>query len=42
MDAIKRLRGAGLSRHDAIHAIGCVLTAHMNELMARQKGQYAQ
>jgi hypothetical protein len=33
---LTRLRKEGLSRHDAIHAIGSVLAGHLNEL-ARMK-----
>src|SRR5215207_811508 len=29
-EAIKRLMGEGLSRHEALHAIGSVLLTHMN------------
>jgi len=32
-DALVRLRADGLSRHDAVHAIGSVLAAEMFELM---------
>lgn len=31
--ALGRLRGQGLSRHDAVHAIGSVLAEHMHELL---------
>jgi hypothetical protein len=30
---VERLMGEGLSRHDAIHAVGYVLTAHIHELL---------
>ncbi|HEX6040957.1 hypothetical protein [Longimicrobium sp.] len=33
-EAIVRLMGQGLSRHDALHAVGSVLLTHMNEAMA--------
>lgn len=35
--AVPRLMAQGLSRHDAIHAIGWVLAQHMYELMASQQ-----
>ncbi|MBN1418802.1 MAG: hypothetical protein JXP34_08500 [Planctomycetes bacterium] len=31
--ALERLRGEGLDRHDAIHAIGSILLDHMSTLM---------
>ncbi len=31
--ALGRLRRSGLTRHDAIHAIGSVLAEHMNEVV---------
>ena len=31
--ALGRLRRSGLTRHDAIHAIGTVLAEHMNEVV---------
>jgi hypothetical protein len=31
--AVARLVNEGLSRHDALHAIGCVLAAHLTEAM---------
>jgi hypothetical protein len=31
---LKRLQREGLSRHDAIHAIGFVLAAHMHDLVS--------
>jgi hypothetical protein len=37
-DAMARLRAEGLSRHDAIHAIGWVLIGHIGHLM-RGKGK---
>jgi hypothetical protein len=36
VETLERLQRDGLDRHDAIHAIGSVLAAHMYELM---KGQ---
>lgn len=33
-EAIKRLMGEGLSRHEALHAIGSVLLTHMNNAAA--------
>jgi hypothetical protein len=33
IDAIRRLRSQGLSRHEALHAVGSVLAAHMMNLM---------
>jgi sirohydrochlorin ferrochelatase len=35
-ETLDRLRAEGLSRHDAIHAVGSVLVAHLNRL-ARDK-----
>ncbi|MFL6625954.1 MAG: hypothetical protein ACJ8G1_05840 [Vitreoscilla sp.] len=32
--AMSRLNGEGLSRHDALHAIGSALAAHLNDLAA--------
>ncbi len=32
--AIARLRKEGLSRHDAVHAVGSVLAEHLNDLMS--------
>ncbi len=32
-DALVRLRKSGLTRHDAIHAIGSVLAEHLHELV---------
>ncbi len=32
IDAMDRLMGEDLCRHDAIHAIGCVLSEHLNDL----------
>jgi hypothetical protein len=48
MEAMARLMGEGLSRHEAIHAIGCVLSSHLNnlrlaedeELLADPQGTY--
>lgn len=34
IDAMTRLRKEGLSRHDAIHAIGSVLIAHIHKLLS--------
>jgi hypothetical protein len=34
--AMSRLMGEGMSRHDAIHAIGWVLAAHMRRAMAER------
>ena len=36
-EAVDRLMGEGLSRHDAIHAVGAVLTTHMHRAMVEQK-----
>ena len=36
--AMARLTGEGLSRHDAVHAIGFVLAGHLNALF-RAKGE---
>ena len=33
LEAMTRLMGEGLSRHDAVHAIGCVLNNHLHNLM---------
>jgi uncharacterized protein YoaH (UPF0181 family) len=33
-EAIQRLMGEGLSRHDALHAVGSVLITHMNNARA--------
>lgn len=33
VDTLKRLQGEGLSRHDALHAIGSVLAEDLYELM---------
>lgn len=33
-EAIARLMGEGLSRHDALHAVGSVLLTHMNRATA--------
>jgi hypothetical protein len=30
-DAVDRLMGEGMSRHDAIHAIGAILSKHMHQ-----------
>ena len=35
--AVPRLIAQGLSRHDAIHAIGWVLAQHLHELMTRDQ-----
>lgn len=39
VDTMIRLRGEGLTRHDALHAIGSVLAEHMQALL--QKGPSA-
>lgn len=36
-EAIRRLRSEGLSRHDAIHAVGSVLAGHMWQLLQHEK-----
>ena len=33
METLARLQGEGLSRHDAVHAIGSVLAGHIYELL---------
>lgn len=33
IDALARLRAEGLTRHDAVHAVGMVLAGHMYELL---------
>lgn len=33
-EAVDRLMGEGLSRHDAIHAVGAVLATHMHRALA--------
>src|SRR3982750_3642786 len=33
---LQHLLGEGLTRHDALHAIGCVLTEHMFELLQHE------
>ena len=35
--ALTRLMGEGMSRHDAIHAIGWLATEHMRRAMAKQR-----
>ena len=37
VDALSRLLAGGLDRHDAIHAIGCVLMDHMSNLISKPK-----
>ena len=32
-DTLKRLMDEGLDRHDSVHAIGCVLTEHIQEIL---------
>jgi len=32
-ETLERLKGEGLSRHDAIHAVGSVLVEHLNRLI---------
>jgi hypothetical protein len=34
-----RLRGEGLDRHDAVHAIGSVLAGHMHSLLVGEQGE---
>ena len=36
-DALQRLMGEGLTRHDALHAVGSVLIAHMQSLVGGQE-----
>lgn len=36
-DALGRLLGHGLHRHDAIHAIGSILAEHINDLLSRKE-----
>ena len=33
-ETLQRLMGEGLTRHEAIHAVGSVLAVHMNDLVA--------
>jgi Domain of unknown function (DUF1841) len=33
-EAVQRLMAQGLSRHDAIHAVGAVLVNHLNRILA--------
>jgi hypothetical protein len=35
--ALERLRGEGMSRHNAVHAIGWLATEHMRRAMAKQR-----
>lgn len=39
MAAFARLRGEGLERHDAIHAIGSVLAGQIHSLLAGENGE---
>jgi hypothetical protein len=36
--ALERLRGDGLDRHDAIHAIASVLMGHLSNLVSKPQG----
>jgi hypothetical protein len=36
-DTIQRLMGEGLDRHDAVHAVGSVLAAHIWEIMRTEE-----
>lgn len=36
-DALVRLMGQGLGRHDALHAVGSVLLTHMNDAAASNR-----
>ena len=38
VNTLARLQGEGLSRHDALHAIGSVLAEHVYELMHEEQG----
>jgi hypothetical protein len=40
--AMKRLTNEGLSRHEAVHAIGAVLAEHLNELMRSNDNAFAE
>ena len=37
VETLKRLRNEGLSRHDAVHAIGSVLAAQVYDVLKRQQ-----
>jgi sirohydrochlorin ferrochelatase len=37
-ETLERLRAEGLSRHDAIHAVGSVLVEHLNRLIRDKAG----
>jgi len=37
VETLKRLRNEGLSRHDAVHAIGSVLAARVYDLLKREQ-----
>ena len=37
VETIRRLQTEGLSRHDAVHAIGSVLAGHMYELLKHDR-----
>jgi sirohydrochlorin ferrochelatase len=37
-DAMERLKAEGLSRHDAIHAVGSVLVEHLHRLIRDKPG----
>lgn len=39
VQALERLRGEGLDRHEAIHAIGAVLTQHMLAMMREDQAE---
>ncbi len=36
LEAMKRLLHQGLDRHEAVHAIGSVLTGHMHKILSNQ------
>ena len=42
VDTLARLRAEGLSRHDALHAIGSVLAGHLYELMQENQDAAAE
>jgi hypothetical protein len=37
-EAVRRLMGEGLSRHDAIHAVGSVLVGYLNDALKTEAG----
>lgn len=37
--ALERLEGAGVSRHEAVHAIGRVLSEHLTALLQHESGE---